>query len=131
MMPQRGRRVSLVVGGALLIACGGGMSDYRRELTRGYKLVRANADEYVIVDSLDWVVITPTISEIRHLGDLIVGVPQHPERQGHFEPGYFVVNTATGEHRMGLSKETWLAELRRHGIRDLPALRRPSRAGEL
>jgi hypothetical protein len=130
---QHGRRMGLVVAAALLIACPGGMTDYRRDLTHGYKLVRANADEYVIVDSMDGVVVTPTISEIGHVGDVIVGVTELPQRQGNFgsKPGYFVVNTATGETRMGLSKDACLAELRRYGIDDEPTLRRPSRTGEL
>jgi hypothetical protein len=128
---RRWRLHRIAVAALLLTACT--HPDYRRDLTNGFRLVRANADEVVITDSTGTVVIRPTITAIGQRGDVVYGITARP---GHLEerwstPGHFIVNTATGAARMGLSREEWLAELARRGVAGEPRLVRPSRSGEL
>lgn len=42
-------------------------------------------------------------------------------------PGYFIVNTATHDVRVGLEKQVWLDTLLALGISDEPRLETPSR----
>ena len=56
-----------------------------------------------------------------------VAVAEHEFERSLSKPGYFVLDTSTGELVERLDLETWRRELRRRSIEDAPVLEPPSR----
>jgi len=107
-----------------------GCGDYRVPLPNGYELVRVYAGAILIADPTKALVVNANIDGYTVLGDLIVGhvalAELSPEREMSV-PGYFIVNTATHEVKVGLEKQAWLDALLALGISDKPRLGTPSR----
>jgi len=117
--------VALMLGVA---ACGGPYDD----LPNGYRFFRANSHQQVITKAGMGVVVEADVAELAILGDLVVGFAE-PEvvfegqpPPPRTEPGFFVLDTRTGQLQDDLSRAQWLGALGARGIDEPPELHAPT-----
>jgi hypothetical protein len=124
-------RIAALVTLGLLAGCW----DYSVRLPNGFRLVRLNGAERVIVLPDNRVLIDPDVRKYAVVNEVVVGFAEIPEPLPQFpkEPpparqkaGYFIVDTKSAKVWDGTSKEAWLAQLRVLGIEREPHLKRPS-----
>jgi hypothetical protein len=114
---------------ALLGGCNG-CSDYSVGLPNGYRLARNSAESTDIFKSSTRIEATvpPNIIELNVQGDLVFGQAVHsPMASRKSVAGYFILDTKHERAQVGLTKEKWLAELKKFGISEEPKLKKPSR----
>ena len=121
---------------AAILLCSCGMYDYTIALPNGYRIVRLNADEVVVVGregSLDSASIDPTIDGYAVVGDLVVGHASPPPDSPHArvrvqrtKAEFFIVDTKSGTAWASSEREEWIASLHERGITGVPDLRPPS-----
>lgn len=80
----------------------------RYELVNGYALVNLFGTTYIIVDSEDKIIIEPRVisHEIEIYGNIVVGYRQRAPEFTEINPnleGLFLLNTRTGEKKIGLT----------------------------
>jgi hypothetical protein len=130
--PENGPICLLIAGGLCLLitSCG----DFERSLPGSYSLVRFNADEIMIVKRVEpgdgiKTVIGPKIKGYKVSKAVVIGevvLPDSSALKNESTPGYFVLDTDTGDVRQGLKREEWLAILKSKGIQGDINLARPS-----
>lgn len=107
---------------------GTGWNDYEVELGAGYKLVRTNACNVMILHKDHGFIIPSKIVGLGLRKDIITGrVENEPLANVPSIPGYFIVEMETGSVQTGLAEQTWLNALRLLGLKHPPKLRKPSR----
>ncbi len=123
----------LVMGVVSLFPCCS-MGDYAKDLPNGYELVRTNTHTKMI-----WTrrgsprgrkcVVPPDIQEIAVRGNYVFGwlvTSPRADKFGESIPGYFLLDTSTGEVLLGLDEEDWKSKLREIGLENpLSLLRHP------
>ena len=121
----------LIAGGLCLLmtSCG----DFERPLPGGYSLVRMNADEIIIVKRVEpsgiKIVVGPKIKGYKVSEGVVIGdvvIPDWSALKSESTPGYFVLDTSTGEVQQGLTRDEWLGILKSKGIQGDIHLARPS-----
>ena len=141
----------LLASSALLIS---GCGDYETKLPNGYRLVRTNASSIQIFEPSDAgyrsspayrrrdtvdgnatfhnsIVVPPKIVAIGCVGDIVYGIVEtspDSENATLTVPGYFVLDTRTGDVALGLDKEGHLEKLKKLGVKDAPVLTRDIRS---
>jgi hypothetical protein len=99
------------------------LSDRFTRLPNGYSIVRSSPGAVALVRPSSEEVISPPIDGYRIHSRLIIGHSRRWDAPG--KPGYFVVDTRTGERWHRLTKNQWMTVLRDHGIRSAPPLIEP------
>ncbi len=131
--PGRSRWWWLLAAG-LAVGLWGGLWSLRPSVTlpAGYRIFFASGSEVYLVDPQDDSVIGATLAEVNTQGGLIVGrnVPRPGDRLfDRNQPGYFVIETSSGEITRGLSREQLEQQLRERGLPGIPPLHPPEYAG--
>jgi hypothetical protein len=106
--------------------------DYEGELSNGYRLDKFNSSEIGISHGL--IIFKGDINWMNVKDNLVFGkvdeLPPEIQRtrtsKSEAPPGYFILDTKTGLHRLGLEKEGWLRELDKVGISKEPNLKMPT-----
>jgi hypothetical protein len=108
---------------ALLPGLLNGCSDYSRSLPHGYTLEKTNNSTIFILgpeeDFPREVVVPARVSALAVDGAWVAGwVEEEPEATLDVEsaPGYFLLNTESGDVALGLSHEAWSARLTKLGL---------------
>ena len=143
--------VVLLASSSLLLS---GCGDYETKLPNGYRLVRTNASSIQIFEPLDAgyrsspayrrrdtvngnatfhdsIVVPPKIVAIGCVGDIVYGIVEtspDSENATLTVPGYFVLDTRTGDVALGLNKESHLKRLNKLGIAHVAPLIRDIRS---
>jgi hypothetical protein len=105
-----------------------GWNDYDIALFEKYRLIRTNAYTVMICNSEDDLIIPPKITGLGVKRNLIYGVCEKiKESDIEGVSGYFLVDTQKSIVKVGLTKEVWLAELKKYGILKEPVLKKPSK----
>jgi hypothetical protein len=124
---MRASRRTLLVHFAICVlasACSESMGEYSLALPNGYHLERYSSGEVTIVAPGSTIAVAGVVQEYAIAGSFIVGrtvvPPTSAENQAkyysHVRPGYFVVDTSSGEVLLGLSEREWKANLARRNI---------------
>jgi hypothetical protein len=108
----------------LTSACANNMGEYSFDLPNGYRIERYNSREVMIVDRESRVVVAGLVREYAIDRSFVIGradlPPTSAENQARYysdvRPGYFVVDTSTGEVSLGLSELEWKTNLVRRNI---------------
>jgi hypothetical protein len=137
-----------VVSFGLLLSFLAGCGDYAIDLPNGYRLVRTNSDNILIFepDTEDYrnstaysrrtihdgdrtyhdsVVVPSKIVAIGSKDELVYGIVEispHPEGMEPTEPGYFVLDTHTGDGVLGMGEKAFQEKLKELGIVGTPSL---------
>jgi hypothetical protein len=124
-------KISMVIG-LIAAGCRDGTINARPSvpLINGYEAVPISGDTWAITDSQRRNAVSESVITLAVVGDLIIGqsvIPSPPSPMMQYSPGYFVLNSRTGETVEGLDRATWRKKLRELGITDEPKLRRFSR----
>jgi hypothetical protein len=127
--PERCSRVaSVVIVAAVLV---GGCGDYSVCLPNGFSMVRVYPGAvHVVRPNHEGIAIFANVDEYAVLGDYVVGhvdPPKHELERSMSKPGYFILNTSSGDAKDAMDLDAWRAELRRSSLATDPALARPSR----
>ncbi len=114
---------------ALLPGLLNGCSDYSRSLPNGYTLEKTNNSTIFILGPEDdfprQVVVPARVSALAVKGEWVLGwVEEEPEATLSTEsaPGYFLLDTESGDVTLELSREAWSAHLQKLGV-PIPRLR--------
>ena len=129
------RLVTVVPMLIFLTGCG----DYQIDLPNGYRLARTNAPSIQIftprtpkrLSDFVGVVVPPKIVAIGCVGDIVYGIVEASpgsDKAARTVPGYFVLDTGTGDVTLGLDKAGYLEKLNKLGVTDAPALTRNIRS---
>ena len=107
-------------------ACG----DYSVSLPNGYTLVSVYSGAILINHPHEGIAVEANIVGYQVIGDLVVGHSIEAEllpEKDLSKPGYFILDTRTHKVIQALDRTTWLSNLKRLGISEVPALKKPSR----
>ena len=122
------RLASVVIVSAVLV---GGCGDYSVCLPNGFSMVRVYAGAvHIGRPNHEGIAVFANVDSYAVLGDYVVGhvkLPKHDPERSLSKPGYFVLNTSTGESRDGMGVDVWREELRRASLATDPLLEEPSR----
>ncbi len=135
-------RRQMVVTAFVLVSVLGCHGDFERGLPNGYRLVRTNAVQTYITPPEGvhhpshrfGTAVAPNITQVGLQQEMVFGVveaPPEPEpgdylQLAHFSvPGYFILNTRTGDVRAGLDEDVWRAALEELGVPPSAQLRHP------
>jgi hypothetical protein len=105
---MRLRAIGMMVGIAFaLVGCGG----WSLDLPNGYEYI-GDGGLGAIANPRQSVVIRPDIAKLAIVGDVVTGWAEVPDRMRHEgferkEPGYFVLDTASGWSVDNLSEQAW------------------------
>ena len=128
-----------VLVGTLALTLLSGCGDYQIDLPNGYRLVRTNASSIQIfspptvkrLGDHTGIVVPPKIVAIACVGDVVCGIVESSpdsENAALTVPGYFVLDTRTGDVTLGLNKEKQLEQLKKLGVTETPSLTRNIRS---
>lgn len=98
-----------------------GFMSHRLLLRHGYEIVSSSGDYALVRGSRP--VILPVIDSYGVHGDLVVG--HVTEQTSESKPGFFIVDTRTGDRWQALEKDAWMKILARYDITEEPGLIRP------
>ena len=112
-----------------------GCGDYSIDLPNGYRIERTNASTIMIFGSSGVkqesnryrFVVPPKITAIGCSVDIVYGIIEESPKAdivGETIPGYFILNTGTGDIKLGLNEIDFRFELKSLGIKDMPPLTR-------
>ena len=107
--------------------------DYSISLPDGYSIIRSSSED-IALNYFSTIEVEPTIDGYRVYRNVLVGHTVKPSpntEDKSTKPGYFIVVFKRGETRTGLSREQWIKELSRLGIRSVPTLHRPTGLDQL
>jgi hypothetical protein len=96
--------------------------DKDRSLPNGYRVFIPDSSTVVIwapdTDLLHDIVVGPRVWDIGVSGDLVYGevVFDKTTTMACSPPGFFILDTKTGEKQEGMPKQLWEAELARRGV---------------
>ena len=111
-----------------ITACG----DYSVNLPNGYTLVSVYSGAILINHPHEGIAVEANIDSYQVIGDLVVGHSTSAEllpEKGFSKPGYFILDTRTRKVLQALDRTTWLSNLAKLGVSEVPVLNKPSRFG--
>ena len=116
-----------------IVGCAtGGVSPSVVVLPNSYQIVRAKSAEPVIVKKTGGGVVAGPVATYAVVRDVVIGKIPEPSADAakarsssKQQPGYFILKTATGELKAGLSEQDWKDQLKAQGIQTAPSLNAP------
>jgi hypothetical protein len=108
----------------LVSACSEFGGEYSLPLPNGYHIERYSSGEVTIVDPESKIVVAGLVREYAVVQTCVVGYvvmpAASPQEQAkyysHVRPGYFVVDTSTGETSLALSEQEWKVRLTQRNL---------------
>lgn len=106
--------------------------DFKVPLPHGYEIWQLEGRDTRVVTPNHYTAVAPDVRSYAVIGDVVVGyatlprppAPREPEPPVvRTAPGYFILDTASGRVWDPLTKEQWLARLRKLGVANEPSLR--------
>ena len=129
------QRLCVVLGSAfLLLVSGCWRGDFAKTLPNGYELIRTNYYTTMIwtprVGGERECIVPPDIQEIaihrQYVFGWLVSSPRS-DKGSESIPGFFVLDTSTGETLLGLDEDDWNARMRQVGVQFASSLLRHPR----
>lgn len=137
---MKSKAIKLVMAIVLVLICSLGLmilpvlmgsGDYSIPLPNGYHLVRTYSNHVVMSKPpVDEGVLGAPIESYAVSGQIVIGCVGSAEGYGYpqeEQPGYFIVDTKTGQVRKGLNSKEWKSILSSLGLRKIPNLMSPNR----